>query len=287
MHFHVASLAKWPRTATSKSPPSAIAIRPSWTAPLKSYPQLAGKKLTVYNDQRKLFDDKSIDAVCFATQDHWHALQTIWACQAGKDVYVEKPATHDIWEGRENGRGRPKVQAHGPNRHAKPLQPQRHGGHSQAERGRDRQALHGPRHVLQDARATWASTVPARCPQGSTGTPGWGRPRWSTIAASIITAGTGSRTSPAATSPTRPSHDVDVIRWGLGLDTHPNLMMSLGGRYLPAEDDDADTPNTQGLLCQWEDRNLQVSFEVRHWYTNSEAGCATSIRFSTPTRWWA
>ena len=67
----------------------------------KAYPNLDEKKLTKYTDQRKLFEDKSIDAVSFATQDHWHALQTIWACQAGKDVYVEKPSTHNILEGRK------------------------------------------------------------------------------------------------------------------------------------------------------------------------------------------
>ena len=75
------------------------------------------------------------------------------------------------------------------------------------------------------------------------------------------------------------AHDVDIIRWGLGLDTHPNLMMSLGGRYLPAEDDDADTPNCQTLVCQWEGRNLQVSFEIRHWFTNSEAGMGEKYPF--------
>ena len=52
-------------------------------------------------DQRRIFDDKSIDAVTLATPNHWHALETIWACQAGKDVYVEKPASHNIFEGRK------------------------------------------------------------------------------------------------------------------------------------------------------------------------------------------
>lgn len=41
-----------------------------------------------------------MDAVCIATCDHWHGLATVWACQAGKDVYVEKPTSHNIWEGR-------------------------------------------------------------------------------------------------------------------------------------------------------------------------------------------
>ncbi len=68
---------------------------------VKAYPDLEGLKLKTYSQQRKLFDDKDIDAVSFSTQDHWHALQTIWACQAGKDVYVEKPPTWCIWEGRQ------------------------------------------------------------------------------------------------------------------------------------------------------------------------------------------
>ncbi len=53
-----------------------------------------------YSDFRNLLEDKSIDAVCIATPDHWHAVQTILACDAGKDVYVEKPLTMTIHEGR-------------------------------------------------------------------------------------------------------------------------------------------------------------------------------------------
>ncbi|MEN6425627.1 MAG: Gfo/Idh/MocA family oxidoreductase [Phycisphaerales bacterium] len=58
------------------------------------------EKVDTYVDYRKLLDDKNIDAVITATPNHWHALVTVWACQAGKDVYVEKPVCHDIWEGR-------------------------------------------------------------------------------------------------------------------------------------------------------------------------------------------
>jgi predicted dehydrogenase len=60
-----------------------------------------GSKPKQYADMRELFQDKEVDAVSFATPNHWHALGTIWACQAGKDVYVEKPPSHNIYEGRK------------------------------------------------------------------------------------------------------------------------------------------------------------------------------------------
>ncbi len=52
-------------------------------------------------DLRKVLDDKNLDAVSIATPNHWHSLLAIWACQAGKDVYVEKPCSHNIFEGRK------------------------------------------------------------------------------------------------------------------------------------------------------------------------------------------
>ena len=61
----------------------------------------AGNKVEGYTDVRKLLENKDIDAVTFATPHHWHALGAIWAAQAGKDVYVEKPASHEVWEGRK------------------------------------------------------------------------------------------------------------------------------------------------------------------------------------------
>jgi predicted dehydrogenase len=59
------------------------------------------EKVDIYTDYRKLLEDKDIDAVITATPNHWHALVTIWGCQAGKDVYVEKPVSYNIREGRK------------------------------------------------------------------------------------------------------------------------------------------------------------------------------------------
>ncbi|HOE11026.1 MAG TPA: Gfo/Idh/MocA family oxidoreductase, partial [bacterium] len=58
-------------------------------------------KPKLFWNYRELLEDPSIDAVSFATPNHWHSLQAIWGCQAGKHVYVEKPLSHNIWEGRQ------------------------------------------------------------------------------------------------------------------------------------------------------------------------------------------
>ncbi len=60
-----------------------------------------GETVTTHTDLRQVFEDPSIDAVILPLPNHWHALATIWACQAGKDVYVEKPFCYNLWEGRQ------------------------------------------------------------------------------------------------------------------------------------------------------------------------------------------
>ena len=68
----------------------------------KEFPaKQGGREPKVVQDFRQALDDSSVDAIISATPDHWHALSTVWACQAGKDVYVEKPASHSCWEGQK------------------------------------------------------------------------------------------------------------------------------------------------------------------------------------------
>ncbi|MDX9971698.1 MAG: Gfo/Idh/MocA family oxidoreductase [FCB group bacterium] len=62
---------------------------------------LSGKRPQCVRDFRRMLDDAEVDAIAVATPDHWHAPATVFACQADKDVYVEKPASHSIWEGRK------------------------------------------------------------------------------------------------------------------------------------------------------------------------------------------
>src|SRR5208282_4024827 len=60
-----------------------------------------GKEPACVQDIRRALDDKAVDAIVVATSDHWHCLAAVWGCQAGKDVYVEKPLSHSCWEGRK------------------------------------------------------------------------------------------------------------------------------------------------------------------------------------------
>src|SRR5437016_11312522 len=60
-----------------------------------------GWPVETYTDVRKLLENKNIDVISTATPNHWHSLLTIWSCQAGKDVYVEKPVSHNVFEGRQ------------------------------------------------------------------------------------------------------------------------------------------------------------------------------------------
>jgi len=80
-------------------------------------------KVEKYFDVRRLLENDEIDAISIATPNHWHSLITVWACQAGKDVYVEKPCSHNIFEGRkcvEAARKYKRIVQHGTQNRANP-----------------------------------------------------------------------------------------------------------------------------------------------------------------------
>ncbi len=85
----------------SISPISAMLMRTFSTSAWPTPKQLGIPKPQTYIDVRKLLEDKNVDAVSIATPNHWHSLIGIWAAQAGKDIYIEKPCSHNWWEGRQ------------------------------------------------------------------------------------------------------------------------------------------------------------------------------------------
>jgi predicted dehydrogenase len=96
-HQLIAALAKVPGQQIVALCDADTAMLDRETAALKK----RGLEVTTYTDLRKLLENPAIDAVVVALPNHWHSLATIWACQAGKDVYVEKPFSYNIWEGRQ------------------------------------------------------------------------------------------------------------------------------------------------------------------------------------------
>ena len=79
-------------------------VNPRYIMPGRPVPTMGenfGTDVTLYHDYRKMLEDKNVDAVCIATPDHWHALQAIDSVNAGKDVYLEKPVSMTIYEGRK------------------------------------------------------------------------------------------------------------------------------------------------------------------------------------------
>jgi predicted dehydrogenase len=278
MHSHIGSLAAMAQSDNVEIAAICDCDQSKLDGAIQSYPGLAGLKLKTYTEQRRLFDDKSIDAVSFATQDHWHALQTIWACQAGKDVYVEKPPTWCIWEGRKMVDAARKYQRMvqiGTQNRSSPnvregMQKLHEGliGEIYMARGiaykiRGNLGKHHPRPVPPGL--DWDAWVgPAQMVEYSS----FHHHRWLWIS-NFASGDVANQTV----------HDIDKIRWGLALNAHPVTVMSLGDRFTPGEDDDADTPNTQAFLCKWAGHKALVTFEFRHWYTNSEAGMRDKYPF--------
>ncbi len=228
-------------------------------------------KPSTYTDMRKLFEDKSIDAVSFATPNHWHALGAIWACQAGKDVYVEKPASHNIWEGRkmvEAARKYNRIVQVGTQSRSSPA--------LREAVQKLREGVIGDVYMARGLCFKWRDTI-GRKPDGPV-PDGVHYDLW---------------TGPAPQRPFNPNrfhynwhwnwdygngdignqgiHEMDIARWGLGVKL-PTRVQSMGGHFM--FDDDQETPNTQVATLEFHDtgKKTLLVFEVRHWMTNSEAG---------------
>ncbi len=228
----------------------------------------APKPIKTYTDMRKLFEDKEIDAVSFATPNHWHALGAIWACQAGKDVYVEKPCSHNVWEGRQIVKAARKynriVQIGTQSRSSEALRE----GMQKLKEG-----VIGDVYMARGLCYKWRPTIGKQTPADPPN--GFNYDLW---------------TGPAEMLPYRKFHpykwhwfwntgngdignqgihEMDKARWGLGVGL-PTKVGAMGGKFL--FDDDQETPNTLVATFRYPEQNKMLVFEVRHWMTNDEGG---------------
>ena len=234
------------------------------------------EKPQTYNDIRKLLEDKSIDAVTVATPHHWHTLVSIWALQAGKHVYVEKPCSHNWWEGRQLCRAAKhynKLVQHGTQTRSSPS------ANEAIKHVRD--GLIGDvylaRGLCYKRRDSIGHTPPSPVPAGVN------YEMW---------------TGPAPEHPFTKNqfhynwhwfwaygngdvgnqgvHQVDIARWGLGV-TFPNKVSAMGGHFV--HDDDQETPNILSCTFQYDlpgGKRKMIEFEVRNWISHHEAGIGTS-----------
>jgi predicted dehydrogenase len=235
------------------------------------------KKVEIVQDLRKVFDRKDIDAVTIATPNHWHALAGIWACQAGKDVYVEKPGAHNVWEGRKLVEA-----AHKYNRivqHGVQLRS------SEALREAVsllRKGVIGDVYMARGLVFRWRPSI------GKKGV----EPVPATINYDLWT-------GPAQMEPfsrrivhynwhwtwnygngdvgNQGIHETDMCMWGLGVDTLPSKVTSMGAKFL--FDDDKQTPEVQTSLYAYPEQKKMIQFEVRHWCTNLEDGAGVGNIF--------
>ncbi len=227
-----------------------------------------GKKPECVQDLRRVFDDKDIDAVSIATPNHWHSLATVWACQAGKDVYVEKPVSQNFVEGRKMVEAARKygrvvqtgTQSRSSRGVAQAVDFLRSGGIGDIYMAKG--LCYKPRKSIghkEDCAVpsgvdynVWLGPAPERPFNPNRFHYEW-HWNWDYGNGDIGNQGI---------------HQMDVARWGLGKSDWPTKITSSGGRF--GYKDDGETPNTLVSAYRWPD--CELVFEVRGLPTNAEQG---------------
>ncbi|WP_149274617.1 Gfo/Idh/MocA family protein [Pareuzebyella sediminis] len=234
----------------------------------QSFKETYNKDVSLEQDLRRVMDDKDIDVISIASPNHWHALSVIWACQAGKDVYVEKPGSHNIWEGRkmvEAANKYDRIVQHGVQLRSSP-------------------AVNEAIQLLRDgyigrvymARGLVFRWRPSIGDQGTSPVPeGIDYDLW---------------TGPAHKRPFTKNlvhynwhwhwdygngdvgnqgiHETDLCMWGLDVGL-PSKITSMGGKFL--WDDAKEVPEVLTSVYKYPEENKIIQFEVRPWCTNTES----------------
>jgi predicted dehydrogenase len=216
--------------------------------------QIAGYRPKTEFDVRKLLENKDLDAISIAAPDHWHALMTVWGCQAGKDVYVEKPCSYCLWEGRkevEAARKYNRMVQVGLNRRSEP-------------RNREgaafvRQGSFGPayraRAVVYRGRLNIGHMQEASIPQGVHWDLYLGPAPYRAFSLNRFHYGWHYFWDTSTTEVGNNGvHALDMVRWAIGKNVHPVKIHVTGGQF--TEDSDSEVPNVQVGSFQYEDGTL-------------------------------
>lgn len=224
-------------------------------------------KAKEYANMRELFADKNVDAVSIATPNHWHALASIWACEAGKDVYVEKPASYNVHEGL-----RMTEVARKTNRMVQVGSQSRSLPHVIRAMQLLNEGVIGPVYAAKglcfkrrkSIGKTPVEPVPAGVDWDQFLGPAPMRPytknRFAYNWHWFWDTGNGDLGNQGV-------HQMDIARWGLSVGM-PQSVVSTGGKYV--YDDDQETPNTQ--LATYDYGGKEIIFEVRGLPSGPEAG---------------
>jgi predicted dehydrogenase len=264
---------------------------------LKLVSEKGGFTPTTTWDLRTVFDDKDVDAVSIVTPNHWHALAAVWAAQAGKHVYVEKPASHNIWEGRkmvEAARKYGRVMQVGLNNRssanvreaiaflhrggigelymARALCFKARDSYGRAKDSQPPATFHYDR---------WLGPAPLRPYNEKRSHYNW---HWYWDTGNGDTGNTG-------------PHQLDLARWGLQKNEHPVAVYSAGGLYGFSSDESVktpgkrvygdveayghdktsqETPNTQTAAYTYADGKI-IEMETRGRYTNHEGSAGQEV----------
>ena len=244
-------------------------------------------------DMLKVLENKDIDAVTIAVPNHWHALATVWSCQAGKHVYIEKPASHNVWEGRKMVEAKDKykkrvqvgMQSRSSDNINEAIKFLHDGGIGDVymARGLCYKARYSYGWAKEDVIPAgfhfdrWLGPAKYRPYSEKRGHYAW---HWYWDTGNGDTGNTG-------------PHQLDIARWGLNKNEHPVSIYSNGGLYgfnkdEPTPENKApgvmvyggvetyghdrttqETPNTQNCVFKYDDGKM-IEFETRGFYSNQE-----------------
>jgi predicted dehydrogenase len=234
--------------------------------------KLGGNRPDTEVDIRKLLERKDIDAVSIATPDYWHALMTIWACQAGKDVYVEKPVSFTVLEGRrcvEAARKYKRIVQAGMNLRC---EPRVRAAMRLLNEGRFGKVYRAKVDIVKP-RSSIGRVKESSIPKGVHWDLYLGPSRYQPFTQNRFHYGWHFFWDTSTTDVGNSGvHNLDLARWGLGRRDHPVKIHSTGGYYV--WDSDQETPNVQLGTFEYPDRTL-LDYELTNLYAPPADGWNT------------